>query len=670
MEEHGYTVMRALGQGGCQSRVYEVCDGEGRLRVLKQLPWVGEADRTQALHEVHLLSSLRHPCIVSYLESFLVRSTPSMPAEDVLCLVMSCCERDLRQECLRRRLTWELEHEETLQEADAAKEARDSLAGHAAGATTVSAAGRSLPRGALFDEQQVRSWLAQLCWGLQHLHARKFLHRDLKPQNVLLTHGGRRALLADFGVAGKVDHTEDLRQSIVGTPAFMSPEMLEGRAYGIKTDQWALGCVLFEMMALEPPFAGVGESYAAVVNAVLHAREVRAPPGYSQELSACAEALLAKKPHMRPSNRELLGGQLLRAPFRAFVQSLGQAAAAAAAAGATNAACARLRAVPPPGGAGGPGEPDEGPLTACSAASMVSSVPTLAPTSAFVSARLPAAAAAVEAARDAMTPISTPSELGSPCPRRGFKASGSLGGTLRSGPGVSDSPEGAATVGIANGHWAQRLLVETEDVASYTSDFESDSWESPSHARGGQWDFVEEGGSGANGGGGASGARPSTAWVKKSESPVEASSLSVRNDLSLSGGGADLTATMGEGVGLGTSEWRQLLEEAESLIRGPAEADTAREASKVWEALCGHLGTPAQVDRALGFLRERRPLGETAEADELLLQVELGDLLGDEGLVTLPLLEHLLALEGAAPGGPLHEGHGTFQRPWSPQSLS
>lgn len=259
-----------------------------------------------------------------------------------------------------------------------------------------------------------------------------------------------------------------------------------------------------------------------------------------------------------------------------------------------------------------------------------------------------------------MTPISTPSELGSPCPRRGFKASGSLGGTLRSGPGISDGPVVAAPVGIASGHWAQRLLVETEDVASYTSDFESDSWESPSHARGGQWDFVEEGGSGVSGGGGASGALPSTARVKKSGSPVEASSLSVRSDLSLSGGVADLTATMGEGVGLGTSEWRQLLEEAESLIRGPAEADTAREASKVWEALCGYLGTPAQVDRALGFLRERRPLGETAEADELMLQVELGDLLGDEGLVTLPLLEHLLALEGAAPGGPLHEGHGTF----------
>merc|ERR1719183_2974301 len=153
--------------------------------------------------------------------------------------------------------------------------------------------------GARFEEPQVLSWLAQLSWGLQHLHARKFLHRDLKPQNVLLTHGGQRALLADFGVAGKGEHTEDLRRSIVGTPAFMSPEMLEGRPYGLKTDQWALGCVLYEMMALEPPFGTCRESYAAVVGAVLHAAPVSAPPGFSCGLSETLEGLLARKPHAR-----------------------------------------------------------------------------------------------------------------------------------------------------------------------------------------------------------------------------------------------------------------------------------------------------------------------------------------------------------------------------------
>ena len=66
------------------------------------------------------------------------------------------------------------------------------------------------------------------------------------------------------------------------------------------------------MMALEPPFAGRCDSYAAVVSAVLHAPPVDVPSGYSQELSESLQNLLARKPHNRPSNRELLRSPLLR----------------------------------------------------------------------------------------------------------------------------------------------------------------------------------------------------------------------------------------------------------------------------------------------------------------------------------------------------------------------
>eukprot|EP00443_Scrippsiella_acuminata_P029976 CAMPEP_0115256140 /NCGR_PEP_ID=MMETSP0270-20121206/46089_1 /TAXON_ID=71861 /ORGANISM="Scrippsiella trochoidea, Strain CCMP3099" /LENGTH=389 /DNA_ID=CAMNT_0002671777 /DNA_START=51 /DNA_END=1217 /DNA_ORIENTATION=- len=276
MEERGYQVVRPLGQGG-QGRVYEVRNRQGQLCVLKQLPWVGEAIREQGLGEVRLLSSLRHPCIVPYLDSFLARSMPSIPYEDVLCLVMSRCEHDLRHACVTQRAL-----------------------------------------GSRFSEPHVTSWFTQLCWGLQHLHARKFLHRDIKSQNVLLTQGGF-VQLADFGVAGHLEHSHDLRHSIVGTPSCMSPEMLEGRPYGLKTDIWALGCVLYEMMALEAPFQNC-ESYAAIIGAVLHAGPLRAPEGYSQELAATVETLLARKPDKRPSCADLLGGRLLCEEFRSLLQ--------------------------------------------------------------------------------------------------------------------------------------------------------------------------------------------------------------------------------------------------------------------------------------------------------------------------------------------------------------
>lgn len=61
----------------------------------------------------------------------------------------------------------------------------------------------------------------------------------LKRAHLSLT--GKRVMLADFGVAGQVEHTEDLRRSIVGTPAFMSPEMLEGRPYNSHWDELLIG---------------------------------------------------------------------------------------------------------------------------------------------------------------------------------------------------------------------------------------------------------------------------------------------------------------------------------------------------------------------------------------------------------------------------------------------
>lgn len=82
--------------------------------------------------------------IVPYFESFLVRSTPSLPSEDLLCLVMSRCDRDLRQECLRVRLEWEL------QTSDAAA----ASASRATGSSTM----LSKPH---IPETQVLSWLAQ-----------------------------------------------------------------------------------------------------------------------------------------------------------------------------------------------------------------------------------------------------------------------------------------------------------------------------------------------------------------------------------------------------------------------------------------------------------------------------------------------------------------------------
>jgi serine/threonine protein kinase len=99
---------------------------------------------------------------------------------------------------------------------------------------------------------------AQLGRGLDALHTRGVLHRDVKPSNVLLD-GEGTAALADFGLARASDSTRLTAEGqLLGTPHYLAPELIEGRDATRQSDIYALGCVLYECLAGEPPFAGRG----------------------------------------------------------------------------------------------------------------------------------------------------------------------------------------------------------------------------------------------------------------------------------------------------------------------------------------------------------------------------------------------------------------------------
>ena len=105
---------------------------------------------------------------------------------------------------------------------------------------------------------------------LGHAHAQGFVHLDIKPENILL--GGDHALVADFGIARAIDSAGGERLSarhLSGTPAYMSPEQARGDgAVNARTDVYALGCVLHEMLAGEPPFTGA--TVETVISRRLH----------------------------------------------------------------------------------------------------------------------------------------------------------------------------------------------------------------------------------------------------------------------------------------------------------------------------------------------------------------------------------------------------------------
>lgn len=87
--------------------------------------------------------------------------------------------------------------------------------------------------------------------GLRSLHERKILHRDLKSANIFIT-ADNIYKLGDLNVSKVVK--KDMAQTQTGTPYYASPEVWKDKPYGLKSDMWSLGCVLYEMAALRPPF--------------------------------------------------------------------------------------------------------------------------------------------------------------------------------------------------------------------------------------------------------------------------------------------------------------------------------------------------------------------------------------------------------------------------------
>ena len=154
---------------------------------------------------------------------------------------------------------------------------------------------------------------------ISHLHTKRWVHRDIKPENILVDDSGNIRLI-DLGITsrppGILSQLMPIKNSVQGSPSYMSPEQIRGKRVGYAGDIYSFGCLLYELVTGHVPFTG--STQQELLSKQLHA----APPfasatntGLTPELDRLIRGLLAKRPNDRPSSMTEVAALLRNTPF-------------------------------------------------------------------------------------------------------------------------------------------------------------------------------------------------------------------------------------------------------------------------------------------------------------------------------------------------------------------
>ena len=155
------------------------------------------------------------------------------------------------------------------------------------------------------NEEQIASLIYMILLGLNFLHENKKIHRDVKTGNILLTREGI-AKLGDFGVSTQLMHSFSKKISKIGTPFYMSPEVILQNKYNYKCDIWSLGITCIEMAEGEPPFSKI-KPYLVLKKIITQPpKGLKNKDKWSNDFNDFIEKCLIYEPNERPSAKDLL----------------------------------------------------------------------------------------------------------------------------------------------------------------------------------------------------------------------------------------------------------------------------------------------------------------------------------------------------------------------------
>ncbi|KAL2099448.1 hypothetical protein ACEWY4_005928 [Coilia grayii] len=160
-------------------------------------------------------------------------------------------------------------------------------------------------KGQLFTEEVVIWYLYQIASAVAHIHKAGILHRDIKTLNIFLTKTNL-IKLGDYGLAKKLDSEFSMAETCVGTPYYMSPELCQGVKYNFKSDIWAMGCVLFELLTLTRTFDATNPLNLCVKIVQGNWTMEVSSDAYSSKLIQLVYKCLDQDPEKRPTATQIL----------------------------------------------------------------------------------------------------------------------------------------------------------------------------------------------------------------------------------------------------------------------------------------------------------------------------------------------------------------------------